>query len=201
MKPQDQNLHGSAPDDAPVVLLIIDMISDFEFEDSEKIFDDAKQAAGRIAELKKSAKAAGVPVIYVNDNYGRWQSDFNKLVEHCLRDNVRGKSIVELLRPTDDDYFVLKPQSSGFYSTTLDLLLTHLKVQTVVLTGMAGNICILFTANDAHMRGYHVVVPPDCTASNSREENNAALHIIEAALKAQVIPSREINWRELANQA
>jgi nicotinamidase-related amidase len=197
MKPQDQNLHGSAPDDAPVVLLIIDMISDFEFEDSEKIFDDAKQAAGRIAELKKSAKAAGVPVIYVNDNYGRWQSDFNKLVEHCLRDNVRGKSIVELLRPTDDDYFVLKPQSSGFYSTTLDLLLTHLKVQTVVLTGMAGNICILFTANDAHMRGYHVVVPPDCTASNSREENNAALHIIEAALKAQVIPSREINWREL----
>ena len=73
--------------------------------------------------LKQRAKEAGIPVIYVNDNFGRWQSNFNHQVEHCLHDGVRGQPVVELLQPEEDDYFVLKPKHSGFFSTALDMLL------------------------------------------------------------------------------
>ena len=83
--------------------------------------------AERIAALKRRAKAAGIPAIYVNDNFGRWQSDFNAQVEHCLNDGVRGQPLAELLRPDEDDYFVLKPKHSGFFSTTLDILLDYLR--------------------------------------------------------------------------
>ncbi len=114
-------------------------------------------------------------MIYANDNFGRWQSNFNAQVEHCLHDGVRGRSIVEKLLPEDDDYFVLKPKHSGFFSTTLDLLLKYLQVHTVILTGMAANICVLFTANDAYMRDYRLYVPSDCVASNTEEENKMAL--------------------------
>src|SRR4051812_40578420 len=103
--------------------------------------------AKNLVELKRRAKAAKIPAIYVNDNFGRWQSNFNNQVQHCLADGVRGQSLVELLRPEPDDYFVLKPKHSGFYSTSLDI---YLQVQTVIITGIAGNICVLFTANDAY---------------------------------------------------
>nr|WP_269758111.1 isochorismatase family protein [Thalassobacillus sp. C254] len=102
------------PEKASVALLLIDTINDMEFEDGEKLFEQSLPAAKKIAKLKRRVKAYDVPVIYVNDNYGRWQSDFRQLVDHCLENNVRGKPIVELLLPEDDDYFVLKPQFSAF---------------------------------------------------------------------------------------
>jgi nicotinamidase-related amidase len=125
--------------------------------------------AHRIAALKSRARQEGVPVLYVNDNFGRWRSDFSAQVDHCLKDGVRGQPIVELLRPDEDDYFVLKPKHSGFFSTTLDTLLEYLEVRAVVLTGIAANICVLFTANDAYMRDLHLAVPSDCMASNTEE--------------------------------
>ncbi len=84
--------------------------------------------------------------------------------------------LVERLKPDEEDYFVLKPKHSGFFSTTLEILLNHLKTNTVVLTGIAGNICVLFTANDAYMRDFQLVVPSDCVASNSDTENQHALN-------------------------
>jgi nicotinamidase-related amidase len=116
------DLHGSAPDHCPVALILIDVINDLDFEGNEAILEVAPRMARAIAELKRRAKAVGVPVIYVNDNFGRWQSDFRKQVEHCLNDGVPGAEIVRLLQPKSDDYFVLKPKHSGFYSTTLDTL-------------------------------------------------------------------------------
>jgi len=83
-------------------------------------------AASRIASLKSRARQANIPAIYVNDNFGKWQSDFKKLVSHVLDDDTRGERIAELLRPQAEDYFVLKPKQSGFYFTSLDLLLKHL---------------------------------------------------------------------------
>jgi nicotinamidase-related amidase len=147
--------------------------------------------------LKARAKQAGIPSIYVNDNFGRWQSDFRKLIRHCLAHDVRGKPLASLLKPDEDDYFVLKPKHSGFYSTTLDLLLTYLGVKTLVLTGIAGNICVLFTANDAYMRDYHLIIPTDCVASNTVKENNNALELMKNVLKADVRPSTELDLRGL----
>lgn len=153
--------------------------------------------ADRIAALKRRARQAGIPAVYVNDNFGRWQSDLNNLIQHCLADEVRGRAIVEKLRPEEDDYFVLKPKHSGFYSTVLDVLLRYLHVHTVILTGMAANICILFTANDAYMRDYHLVVPSDCVASNTEDENRNALDQMRKVLKAETTPGERLDLEEL----
>ena len=135
-----------------------------------------------------------MPVIYVNDNFGRWRSDFKKIVNHCLEDDVRGRSIAELLIPDEEDYFVLKPKHSGFFSTTLDLLLEYLGVRTLVICGFAGNNCVLFTANDAYMRDYQLLIPADCTASNEPADNENALRQMKDVLKADTRPSSEIDF-------
>jgi len=191
---KNKDLHGNAPDDSDIALLLIDVINDLEFEGGEDLFQEALPAARKIARLKERAQQSGVPVIYVNDNFGRWRSDFKKIVSHCLHDQVRGRPIAELLAPDEDDYFVLKPKHSGFFSTTLDLLLEHLGVRTLVLTGFAGNNCVLFTANDAYLRDYELIVPTDCTASISTEENEYALKQMQQVLKASIQSSTEVDF-------
>src|SRR5207253_10384277 len=88
------------------------------------------------------ARKAGVPVIYVNDNFGKWRSDFRQQLSHVLEDGVRGEPIAKLLRPRRQDYFVLKAKHSGFYHTQLDLLIDYLQVRTVVLAGFATDMCV-----------------------------------------------------------
>jgi len=188
------DLHGNAPDKSEIALVLIDVINDLEFAGGEELFLAALPAARNIARLKQRAHQAGVPVIYVNDNFGRWRSDFKRTVTHCLQDDVRGKPIAELLSPGEDDYFVLKPKHSGFFSTTLELLLDYLGVRTLVLTGFAGNNCVLFTANDAYMRDYKLIIPSDCVASIKAEENEYALQQIQNVLKADIRPSAKIDF-------
>jgi nicotinamidase-related amidase len=192
MPKKNPDLHGNAPDNARVTLLLIDVINDLEFEGGDKLLRHALPAAKKIAALKERVRQAGIPSIYVNDNFGKWRSDFRKLVSHCLNDETRGREIVELLRPDKDDYFVLKPKQSGFFSTTLEILLKHLGADTLIITGMTGDICILFTASDAHLRDYHLVIPSDCVASQDRNENSRVLKFMERVLDADIRPSNEI---------
>ena len=198
---QNSDLHGSAPDSSPVALLLIDVINDLEFEGGEKLLRYALPAASRMAAFKKRCVDAGIPAIYVNDNFGKWQSDFKKLISHCLDDNTRGREIVELLEPAGDDYFVLKPKHSGFYSTTLDLLLKHLGAGTLILAGFTADICILFTANDAYMRDYRLVIPADCVASQDETENQRALKFMERVLKADIRASDKVDLNEMQQPA
>ncbi|MDR3638727.1 MAG: cysteine hydrolase [Isosphaeraceae bacterium] len=197
MPAKNQDLHGNAPDKSAVALLLIDVINDLAFEEGEQLLRFALPMAERIARLKRNAREAEVPVIYVNDNFGRWRSNVHALVEHCLNDDVRGRPLVERLRPEEEDYFVLKPKHSAFFSTTLDLLLEYLQVETVVLTGLAANICVLFTANDAYMRDFRLVVPRDAVASNTEEENLHALELMRTVLKADTRSSNDLDWAEL----
>ncbi len=190
----NQDLHGNVPDKSSVALLLIDVINDLEFTEGRQLLESALPMAKRIAELKTRAKRAGVPAIYVNDNFGKWQSDFSKILEHCLQDDVCGKPIAEILKPDQEDYFVLKPKHSGFFSTTLDILLEYLEAKTLILTGIAGNICVLFTANDAYMRDFRIYVPTDCTASNTAEDN-------ERVLKADTTPSTELDFDRIKEEA
>jgi nicotinamidase-related amidase len=136
-----------------------------------------------------------VPVIYVNDNFGRWRADFRAQVAFCLKETSRGREMVRQLEPDEHDYFVLKPKHSGFFATTLDTLLRYLGVERLILTGIAGNFCVLFTANDAYMRDYQLVVPADCIASNTKKENNEALEMIRKYLKADIRPSTRLTLR------
>src|SRR5437016_7400315 len=99
MPGKNEDLHGNAPDKAAVALLLIDLINDLDFPEGEQLLQLALPTARRIASLKTEAKKAGIPVIYVNDNFGRWQSNFNVQVEHCLKDGTRGRTGVELINP------------------------------------------------------------------------------------------------------
>ena len=196
---RSHDLHGSAPDKSAAALLLIDVINDFDFEEGEQLLQLALPVGKNIAALKQRARDAGIPSIYVNDNFGRWQSDLNKIVDHCREEGGKGKPFVELLLPADDDYFVLKPKNSGFYSTTLDLLLSHLGAENLILTGIAGNNCVFFTANDAYMRDYKVFVPSDCVVSNNEEENAHALKQMETVLKADVTPAGKLDLNDLSS--
>jgi nicotinamidase-related amidase len=197
MSDKNADLHGNAPDKSSVALLLIDVINDLEFPEADELLRYALPMARRIAALKQRTKEQGIPAIYVNDNFGRWRSDLNAQVQHCMSDGVRGAEIVALLRPRDDDYFVLKPKHSGFFSTTLDTLLEYLETETVILTGVAANICVLFTANDAYMRDLRLSVPSDCVASNTQQENHYAFEQMQKVLKADIRPSTEIDLNEL----
>jgi nicotinamidase-related amidase len=201
MPAKNEDLHGNVPDKAEVALLLIDVINDLEFESGEELLRHALPMAERLAELKRRAKAAGVPVVYVNDNFGKWQSDFKKILAHCLEDDVRGRPLAERLRPGDDDYFVLKPKHSGFFSTTLDILLDYLGVKTLILTGLTGDICVLFTAHDAYMRDFNLVIPADCVASNDPSENEYTLRKMADLMDADIGPSAELDFEALKREA
>jgi nicotinamidase-related amidase len=198
---RSKDLHGAAPDKCPVALLLIDWINDLEFDAGDQLFPQALAAAKATAGLRRRAKQAGVPVIYCNDNFGRWRSDFRSQLEHVLKDDVRGRPIAELLAPDEDDYFVLKPKHSGFHSTTLDVLLAHLGATTLILTGVAGNFCVLFTAHDAYMRDFRLIVPRDCLASERDADNRHALEHMANACKADTGPSSGIDFAKLRKAA
>jgi len=192
--------NGSVPDQSSVALLLIDVINDLEFEGGEALLAQALPMADQLARLKARAAAEQVPAIYVNDNFGRWRSDFKQQVRHCLEDGVRGEPIARKLAPAKDDYFVLKPHNSAFHETALSTLLHYLGVHTLVLTGMACNICVLFTANDAHMRGYEVLVPCECVASEAASDTKHALELMREALGARVVKGRELDFRRVGSR-
>ena len=180
---------------AGTALLLIDVINDLAFDGSERLVVQAESMAAPLARLKRRATAAGVPAIYINDNFGQWRSDFRRTVAHCTARSSPGHTVSRRLRPTVRDYFVLKPKHSGFFDTTLDTLLEALRIRRVVLTGIAGNICVLFTANDAYMRDYRIFAPADCIVSNTAAENDHALRQIETVLKANVAVSERLTFR------
>ena len=183
----------------PVVgtaLLLIDVINDLAFEGSKALVAQAEPMAIRLAALKRRATAAGVPTIYINDNFGQWRSDFRRTVAHCTARSSPGQRVSRRLRPTARDYFVLKPKHSGFFDTTLDTLLATLRIRRVILTGIAGNICVLFTANDAYMRELKIFAPADCIVSNTAADNHHALRQIGTVLKGNVAESPRLGFRK-----
>lgn len=196
MSSDSQNLHGSAPDKSKTALLVIDVINDFDFDEADQLLELAKPMAEQLSNLISRARQTRMPVIYVNDNFGRWRSDFRAQVEHCLRGG-RGSEIVAMLQPQKDDYFVLKPKHSGFFATTLDTLLNYLEVEAIILTGIATNICVLFTANDAYMRDLRLIVPADCVAANSQELTDYALSQMQTVLKANVVAAAQLTREKL----
>lgn len=199
--PDRYHLHGESDRQCPLALLLIDVINDMEFEPGELLLRQTLSAAQKLAALKYRAKQAGVPAIYVNDNFGQWRSDFKKLVRHCLEDGVRGEPVARLLLPEEDDFFVLKPKSSAFFETTLHTLLGHLGAKTLILTGVAADVCILFTAHDAHLLDYQIMIPSDCVASEKASETRLALKNMEKTTGAQVLRSDQIDFRKLLRKA
>lgn len=176
-----------------VGLLIIDLINDMSFPGAKAFLAQAKAATAVAAALRDEADRLGVPVVYVNDNYGQWHSEKSRIVEACAGDESPGREMVELIEPRSDDYFVIKPQFSGFYATNLPVLLPRLGVSRLVLTGIAADICVLFTAADAHMREYDLWVPNNAVASETKEKAAWALEIMQHSMGAETRPTTEMS--------
>ena len=191
MRKADRDPNGLVPDRARAALLILDLISDFAFEDGAKIARAALPVAKRIAALKARARNAGIPAIYVNDGLGRWRSDFPGMVRHCGRASSRGRDIVATIAPEADDYCVLKPKHSGFFATALDTLLQFLGAKTLILTGVSSNQCVLFTANDAYVRDFELVIPRDCISARNPKDTRLALQYFTTVLGADTRPSKK----------
>lgn len=189
------NSAQSGLDPSQTALLLIDVVNDLEFDGGEKLLPHALFMAQELAVLKGRAKACGVPVIYANDNFGRWRSDFPKLVRRCLAEGVRGRPVVAQLQPDSDDYFVLKPKHSAFFQTNLEILLRYLETKVLILTGMAADYCVLFTGNDAYMRDFRIFVPPDCIASEEPDRTEQVVSLMQRVLKADTRPSAEIRFQ------
>ena len=177
-------------------LLVIDMINDLSFEGAEGLREPARQAAKAIAALRDAADAAGVPTIYVNDNYDQWHSERSRLIEHAVRKEGDSHPLVDKLMPRNEDYFVIKPQFSGFYSTNLPVLLPRLEASRLIITGVAADICVLFTAADAHMREYELWVPSNTVASEEEQRTKWALEIMENSMDAETRPTSDYSLAE-----
>jgi nicotinamidase-related amidase len=175
-------------------LLITDMINDMNFEEGDDLLAEVDAAVDVIAKIRKQAEASSVPVIFVNDNFGQWHSDRERILNYVA--GTRGRDALERLRPRDDDYFVIKPQVSGFYATNLPVLLPRLGVNRLILTGVATDICVLFTAADAHMRDYALWVPRDAVASDQPEHRDWALGIMKKSMEAETRPTTAFSFED-----
>ena len=173
---------------ADSAVLIIDVINDFAFPGSDQLLEQMPPVVEAIDALRRRADALQRPVIHVNDNFGRWRSNFDQVIEYCSRRGAPGATIAGRLAPRESDYFVLKPGQSGFFQTPLPALLEHLKVKHLVLAGVAGDQCVLTTAMEAHMRDFKMWVPADATASITPQRNRRALDYVSEVLRGSVAP-------------
>lgn len=171
-------------------LLIIDILNPFDFEHGRTLAEHTLKVVDPLNSLREVCREQDIPVIYINDHYNLWQADLKKIYDKCLTDI--SKPVIESLKPGQDDFFLIKPKHSAFYGTALNTLLHSLKVDTLILTGIAGNICVLFTANDAYMREFKLVIPEDCIASVSEDDNRYAIEMMKNVLKAEVLISDRI---------
>ncbi|MCG7203299.1 isochorismatase family cysteine hydrolase [Streptomyces arenae] len=169
------------------------MINTYDHEDAELLLPAAEQVVPVLADLIGRARDAGVPVIYVNDNFGRWRSHHGELVEAALS-RPHG-ALVEPIRPDDDSLFVVKARHSIFYDTPLAYLLWQLGVGTVVLTGQVTEQCVLYSALDAHIRHLEVTVPRDAVASIHPHLADAALEMMERNMDARIVLAKEVDFR------
>lgn len=172
------------------------MINDLSFEGGDELRPKAEAVADIVLALRTEADRLGVPTVYVNDNYGAWHSERSKIVAACGSADKPGRRLVAKMAPREGDYFVIKPQVSGFYATNLPVLLPKLGATRLVLTGLAADICVLFTAADAHMRPYQLWTPRDAVASEDDQRTDWALSIMALSLGVECRPTPELTLAE-----
>ncbi|MFD2658309.1 isochorismatase family cysteine hydrolase [Gracilibacillus thailandensis] len=167
-------------------VLFIDLINDFTFHEGDLLLNNTRKVLPNIKRLKQYAKERNYPIIYINDHYDTWETDFKQIAQTCL--SSKNEDIIEQGMPDKEDYFIMKPQMSGFFRTPLRSLLEQLEIRHLIIAGIAGNICVLFTANDAHMRGYTLHVPENCVASNTERHNQEAIKLMAEVFNAETKP-------------
>ena len=172
-------------------LLIIDVINHFHFDHGSDLLKQSLHFLPSLLQLKRRAREKKLPIIYINDHYNLWQADFKKIISHCTTED--NEYFLSQIKPNEDDYFLIKPKHSAFYGTALNTLLFQLHINHLIITGVAGNICVLFTANDAYMRDYKLSCPRDCIASVNQQDNLYALTMMKNVLGANLTESEKLS--------
>ncbi|MFD3533651.1 isochorismatase family cysteine hydrolase [Streptomyces sp. NPDC058664] len=177
---------------AEYALVVIDMLNTYRHEDADELVPSVERALPGIVDLLRRARAAGVPVIYANDNFGRWRSHHGQILDMAL--SGRHPELVEPVRPDDDSLFVVKARHSIFYETPLAYLLGSLGVDALVLTGQVTEQCVLYSALDAHIRHLDVTVPRDAVAHIHGDLADAALRMVERNMGGRIVDAADIPW-------
>ena len=174
------------------VLVIVDFINPLNFPGAEKLARPALVAARATARLRDQIDGKAT-VVYANDNYGVWQSDFQNLVaECCAREDTSGE-IARLIAPRPRDVTLLKPRHSAFYCTALELLLKEMGARELIVAGLSTDMCVQMTAADAFLRGFEGVwVPSDCTAAETPAAKASSLKYMKEVLKCDTRPVRTV---------
>jgi nicotinamidase-related amidase len=165
-------------------LVVVDMINSYDHPDAEKLTKSVEQALPKMVELVKRAAGEDVTTIYVNDNFGAWNSNREELVEAALEGEY--KELIEPIRPEKDTAFVVKARHSIFYETPLEYLLRENDIERIVLVGQATEQCILYSALDAYIRHFEVAVPRDAVAHIHEHLAEAAFEMMETNMDADV---------------
>ena len=178
----------SVPEDAApkTALVVVDVLNPYDHEDADDLVESMAGVVDNIAELVRRAREHDIPVVYVNDNYGQWNSSSQKLLQAGLEGHH--PELVEPLRPPEDASFVIKARHSVFYETPLEYLLRQLGVERVMLCGQVTEQCILYSALDAYVRHFAVAVPEDAVAAIDPDLAEAALEMMRRNMRADVQP-------------
>jgi nicotinamidase-related amidase len=178
---------------------VIDVLTTFHFPDGKAILHNALSIRDALVNLKARARKLGIPVLYVNDNFGDWRSEKEVLIGRCLESI--GAEFVRPLVADSEDYFVLKPLHSAFYMTPLEVLLRHLQVETLILTGLTSAGCLTATAHDANMRGFDLFLPSDCSCARAAYEHRQALSQLKVNAAAKVLTASSLRLPNLLRTA
>jgi nicotinamidase-related amidase len=181
---------GRRSQHSPTALLLVDFINHFRFDGADRLAPRAIRAARAAARLKASLARRGCPCIYANDNFGEWRTEFSALVKAALDAGGASGEIAGLLRPGPRDLSILKPRYSAFYGTPLEFLLDELGASTLVIAGIAVDMCVMATAQDAYMRKYKLRIPSNCVAGFVPAQERAALEALKRTMKADISPHR-----------
>ncbi|MGW6841223.1 isochorismatase family cysteine hydrolase [Streptomyces sp. NPDC054958] len=179
---------------ARTALIVIDMLNSYEHQDAEALVPSVRDALPGMVALLKRARAEDSPVVYVNDNFGRWRSHHGEILQSAL--SGRHRDLVEPIAPDEDALFVVKARHSIFYETPLAYLLGQLEVRRVVLCGQVTEQCVLYSALDAHIRHYDVVVPVDAVAHIDPALARAALRMMERNMSALLCTSDAVTFED-----
>ncbi|WP_121829305.1 isochorismatase family cysteine hydrolase [Streptomyces sp. S1] len=171
---------------ARTALVVIDMLNAYEHEDAEALVPSVREALPGVEELLRRARGAGAPVIYVNDNFGRWRSHHGEILEAALAG--RHPDLVKTIAPDEESLFVVKARHSAFFETPLAYLLGQLGVRRVVLCGQVTEQCILYSALDARIRHFDVSLAPEAVAHIDADLADAALRMMEHNMSVRVRP-------------
>jgi nicotinamidase-related amidase len=173
-------------------LVVIDMLNAYEHDDAEPLTNSVETIVEPVSKLISRAQDEGVELIYVNDNYGDWNSSSEELAQRAL-DGARPDLVKPILPPEGAD-FVIKARHTIFYMTPLEYLLGQKEIDHLVLVGQVTEQCILYSALDAYVRHFDVTVPPDGVACIHENLADAALEMMERNMRAELTPAADVRF-------